>query len=80
VRDVGSHRAKRSQSTQLSPQLYETGAHLMSDEERAYFYRRAEEEVERAQSSAETAATVFHYQLSELYLERVFGCEQAATA
>ena len=44
----------------------------MADEE-AYFYRRAEEEIERARASADPRLVSFHYRLSALYLDRAFG-------
>ena len=45
----------------------------MSEEELSYFYRRAEEEIGRAQQSNDPRLVNFHYRLSDLYLERVFA-------
>ena len=45
----------------------------MSDEDKAYYHRRAEEEIERAQASADARAVSFHYHLAGLYLDRVFA-------
>jgi hypothetical protein len=47
----------------------------MSDEDRAYFYRRAEEEIEHARASATERLVHFHYVLAGLYLDRVYGAE-----
>ncbi len=43
----------------------------VKDEDRAYFERRAEEEIERARESADPRSVAIHYALSELYLERI---------
>jgi hypothetical protein len=45
----------------------------MSAEERSFLERRAEEEVERAQRSADPKVVRFHYLLMEAYLERLYG-------
>ena len=45
----------------------------MSEEERTYFYRRAEEEIEWARRSLEAHVVSFHYRLGDLYLDRVFA-------
>lgn len=46
---------------------------VLSDEDRAYFERRAEEEVVCACFSRDPRAVEFHYQLAELYLEKLYG-------
>ena len=43
----------------------------VADEDRAYFERRAEEEIERARECTDPRTVAIHYTLSELYLERV---------
>lgn len=45
----------------------------MSEDDKAYFYRRAEEEIARAQSSADGKIVSFHYHLAGFYLDLVFG-------
>ena len=40
-------------------------------DDRAYFERRAEEEIERARESVDPRTVAIHYALSELYLERI---------
>ena len=45
----------------------------MSEEDREYFYRRAVEEIAKAQACVEEEAVQFHYTLGGLYLDRVFG-------
>jgi hypothetical protein len=45
----------------------------MSDDDKAYYYRRAEEEIERAQSSLDEKAVSAHYHLAGFYLDRVYG-------
>jgi hypothetical protein len=50
----------------------------MGDEERSYFYRRAEEEIVRAQGSQDPRVVNFHYRLGHLYLDKVFGVAEAA--
>lgn len=45
----------------------------MSEDDRSYFYRRAEEELSRAQTSQDESVVRFHYILAGLYLDRVFG-------
>jgi hypothetical protein len=47
----------------------------MASEDRDYFYRRAEQEIACAQSSASERLVRFHYQLAALYLDRVFGAD-----
>lgn len=47
----------------------------MSDEDRVYFYRRAEEEIERARLSVTDQLVQFHYVLAELYLDRIYGTD-----
>jgi hypothetical protein len=45
----------------------------MSDEDRAYYRRRAEEEVARACESGDARSVRLHYHLASFYLERVYG-------
>lgn len=45
----------------------------MEEDDRAYFSRRAEEEISRAQASGHEAAVSAHYRLAGFYLDRVFG-------
>ena len=45
----------------------------MSDDDRNYYYRRAEQEIALAQSSTDENSVKFHYMLGGLYLDRVFG-------
>ena len=52
----------------------------MVDEERSYFYRRAEEEIVRAQGSKDPRVVNFHYRLGHLYLDKVFGVAEAEWA
>ncbi|WP_165356254.1 hypothetical protein [Sphingosinicella sp. BN140058] len=47
----------------------------MADEDRDYFYRRAEQEIACAQAAAGERQVRLHYQLADLYLDRVFGAE-----
>jgi hypothetical protein len=43
------------------------------DQERSYFYERAEEELEQAQHADHPAAVKAHYVLAGLYFDHVFG-------
>ncbi len=52
----------------------------MSEEDRTYFYRRAEEEILRAQWSLDPRLVNFHYRLGHLYLDKVFGEAEAEPA
>lgn len=45
----------------------------MSEDDEAYYHRRAEEEIARAQASTEAKVVSFHYHLAGFYLDRVFG-------
>jgi hypothetical protein len=45
----------------------------MSDDDRDYYYRRAEQEIACAQASRNEEAVRVHYCLAGLYLDRVFG-------
>ena len=47
----------------------------MSEDDRSYFYSRAEEEIERARSSSNERVVKFHYLLAGLYLDRVYGAQ-----
>jgi hypothetical protein len=43
------------------------------EDEKAYFCRRAEEEIERAQQARDERVVSFHYRLAGLYLDKVHG-------
>jgi len=45
----------------------------MSEDDRAYYYRRAEEEIARAQAATDERGVSAHYHLAGYYLDRVFG-------
>ena len=45
----------------------------MSDDDRSYYRRRAEEEIARAQASTNERAVSAHYHLAGFYLDRVYG-------
>jgi hypothetical protein len=45
----------------------------MSADDRNYYQRRAEEEVERARCSTDPRIVEVHYRLTELYLDKVHG-------
>lgn len=47
----------------------------MADEDRDYFYRRAEQEIACAQSACGERQVRLHYQIAETYLDRVFGAD-----
>lgn len=47
----------------------------MSDDDRVYFERRAEQEIACAQRSSNRHAVAVHYALSELYLARVAAAD-----
>ena len=47
----------------------------MSQEEREYFERRAEAELELAQAAAHDRVVQAHYELASAYLDRVHGDE-----
>ena len=57
---------------------------LISEDDKAYYHRRAEEEIARAQASTEAKVVSFHYRLAGFYLDRVFGepqsCARAGAA
>ncbi|MDQ8757403.1 hypothetical protein RCO27_14325 [Sphingosinicella sp. LHD-64] len=50
----------------------------MSDDDRVYFERRAEQEIECARRSSNRHAVAVHYALSELYLARVAAANGGA--
>jgi len=50
------------------------------DDDREYFNRRAEAEIEAASATENPAACRAHYQMAELYLERAFSDEGDAAA
>ena len=45
----------------------------MSEDDKDYYYHRAEQEIALAQSSSDENVVKFHYMLGGLYLDRVFG-------
>jgi hypothetical protein len=45
----------------------------MSEDDKAYYYRRAEEEIARAQASTDERGASVHYHLAGYYLDRVFA-------
>lgn len=49
----------------------------MSQDDAAYYHRRAEEEIQRAAHASDQRLVAFHYTLANLYLERVFGPDSA---
>ena len=50
------------------------------EQERSYFYERAEEELEQAQHADHPAAVKAHYLLAGLYFDQVFGEKDAQGA
>ncbi len=50
---------------------------MTSPKDRRYFRRRAEAEIKAASATENTAACQAHYELAELYLERVYPPEPA---
>ena len=69
LRLVGSRQAD------LRPCLFQSPHPRMSEDDRSYFYRRAEEEIERARASVNERLVHFHYLLAGLYLDRIYGHE-----
>jgi hypothetical protein len=49
----------------------------MSEDDRIYYSRRAEEEISRAQASEDERLVRFHYILGGLYLDRVYGVPES---
>lgn len=47
----------------------------MSEDDRTYFYRRAEEETDRARTATSPRLVALHYRFASAYLDRVFGAE-----
>jgi hypothetical protein len=47
----------------------------MSDEERSYYERRAEAEIQMAQEARHQAVVRAHYELAAAYLDRIHGEE-----
>jgi hypothetical protein len=45
----------------------------VSADDQAYYARRAEEELERAQQALHPKVTQSHYLLTEMYLDRLYG-------
>ena len=53
----------------------------MAADDQAYFYQRAETELERAQQATDPAVASAHYQLAEAYLAKLpFERAQASTS
>ncbi|SEL26263.1 hypothetical protein SAMN05216382_1668 [Sphingomonas palmae] len=50
------------------------------DDDREYYNRRAEAEIEAASATENPAACRAHYQMAELYLERAYSDESDETA
>ena len=50
------------------------------DDDREYYNRRAEAEIEAASATENPAACRAHYQMAELYLERAFSDEEDAAS
>ncbi|NTS63584.1 hypothetical protein HRV97_00245 [Sphingomonas sp. HHU CXW] len=53
---------------------------VRTDDDREYFNRRAEAEIEAASATENPAACRAHYQMAELYLERAFSDEEDAAS
>lgn len=49
----------------------------MQSEDREYYYRRAEEEISRAQDAWDERSVRAHYLLAGYYLEQVYGEDPA---
>lgn len=47
----------------------------MSEGDRAYYHRRAEEELEHAQSATDALLVNYHYRLAGFYLDLIFSDE-----
>ena len=52
----------------------------MDEQDLDYFYRRAVEEVTLACSAGSEKEVTFHYELANLYLDRVYAAEGPAPA
>jgi len=50
------------------------GVCAMRDDESSYYERRAEQALDQAQRAIHPAAVKAHYQMAELYLERMLEC------
>ncbi len=50
------------------------------DDDREYYNRRAEAEIEAASATENPAACRAHYQMAELYLERAYSNDEEAAA
>lgn len=48
---------------------------MQRDDDLQYYYRRAETELERAQTAVDPAAVKAHYLLAGYYLDRVYNQE-----
>jgi hypothetical protein len=57
-----------------------TRRYPMSPEDRLYFERRAEAEIEAARRAQHAAVVQAHYQLATHYLDRIYGEGEAAPA
>ena len=52
----------------------------MSEADRAFYHRRAEEELEYAQRSSDEWLVSYHYRLAGFYLDLVFGGQDSNVA
>ena len=48
----------------------------MSEDDRAYYHRRAAEELACAQAASDERTVSFHYRLASLFLDLVFGTDE----
>lgn len=53
---------------------------MRTEDDRDYYNRRAEAEIEAASATENPAACRAHYQMAELYLERAFSDEDEVAA
>ena len=51
----------------------------MSEDDRAFFHRRAEEELAHAQRATDERLVTYHYRLAGYYLDLVFNSQSTAT-
>lgn len=52
----------------------------MNEDDLVYLLARAEEEIQRAQQSADPSAVSSHFRLAELYLDAVYGTDVEAAS
>ena len=53
---------------------YGLQVYMMREDESSYYERRAEHALDQAQRAIHPAAVKAHYQMAELYLERMLEC------